>query len=558
VALVEEKEREFNVSRQNEKKSDDEKKAFQDARLHSYEHIFTSQKPLPLNELFKPANDTKNVTPKRLVIAAQAGIGKSVLCQFLAYVWASQGKSLPQTLPPSQTTLLSTVQQSLQHFDYLFVIRLRDIDVEQLNPKKLWQSLIEIILSQCLTTFDYAEQIDHIENLIHALKATQHKILWLLDGYDEVITHLKDQHNRDTPLKILLDFLHDMKAPWSILKTSRPIASKNLTSDRQLELMGFLDPQIEEFVQQRLNHTARAQRCVTFLKSNPSVWGTAHIPLNLALLTQLYQDSQFNLSIEHLTLTRLYDQIIIHLARKYLLKRPIKPFTTQQVQELSADQVLCECYSVLYFLEQLAHQALLDPQAIMSILLSNHLVTQVKKLFNERSKEPINLEEVRRFGLFHQATRRKNASEADYFFSHLTFQEYFAARALARSLWQSQKFSKDQLSLQDKWSIELQSTNTLSLINTEKYTLQYYIVWQFLAGLLHTPDRSSEFTLTERQRHRAIQGFWSAIEQLPLALHPLHHRCLIVRLLDEVVDENALDELRQPISKKWSQIQKVV
>ncbi|MDF3055782.1 MAG: hypothetical protein K0Q74_1689 [Gammaproteobacteria bacterium] len=71
-----------------------DKKVFVDERMASHEELYAPKEPLALNQLFEPKDDTK--APNKVLILGRAGIGKSVLCQYLAVQWASESKDEEQ------------------------------------------------------------------------------------------------------------------------------------------------------------------------------------------------------------------------------------------------------------------------------------------------------------------------------------------------------------------------------------------------------------------------------------------------------------------------------
>ena len=64
----------------------EEKAAFEEQRINSWEDVRGSKIPIELKNIF----NTDGKVQKKLLILGRAGIGKSILCQYIAYQW-SQG-----------------------------------------------------------------------------------------------------------------------------------------------------------------------------------------------------------------------------------------------------------------------------------------------------------------------------------------------------------------------------------------------------------------------------------------------------------------------------------
>src|SRR5689334_11901441 len=72
--VVEAKEKELNEAHQA------------DERLYSHEQLYVEHEPVALEQLFSPLSNDES-TSNKLIIYGRAGIGKSVLCQYIATQW---------------------------------------------------------------------------------------------------------------------------------------------------------------------------------------------------------------------------------------------------------------------------------------------------------------------------------------------------------------------------------------------------------------------------------------------------------------------------------------
>lgn len=130
----------------------------------------------------------------------------------------------------------------------------------------------------------------------------QSRILWLLDGYDEMV--------QPAPAHIqhLLD--HLLKTPHQIV-ISRPF--QNTPSHQvRMEIIGFTDENIPMYIKQFFSQVETELSCalveenklLDFLKLNPRIWGIAHIPINLELICSVWSDTDWS-ETKAMTITML-------------------------------------------------------------------------------------------------------------------------------------------------------------------------------------------------------------------------------------------------------------
>lgn len=97
--------------------------------------------------------------------------------------------------------------------------------------------------------------------------------LWILDGYDEIADRVPA--HLIGPVKSMLD------APNRIL-TGRPHAMAGLESNLNVEVAGFNDIDVSDFVHQFFAQCAGS--VLRQLRENRILWAMAHVPINLFLL----------------------------------------------------------------------------------------------------------------------------------------------------------------------------------------------------------------------------------------------------------------------------------
>ncbi|CAF4957014.1 unnamed protein product, partial [Rotaria sp. Silwood1] len=134
-----------------------------------------------------------------------------------------------------------------------------------------------------------------------------------------------------------------------------------------MEITGFTDDNIERYAKQFFdqiknkikNASYEGEKLLRFLKSNPSIWGIAHIPVNLELICTFWGDTDW-VETKTLTMTELYDNITEILCRYYLRKQNINH------RLMSRKEVYARCHKELQFLECLAFNAMETNDIIVS------------------------------------------------------------------------------------------------------------------------------------------------------------------------------------------------
>jgi adenylate kinase family enzyme len=321
LALIKEtehKEKEKGLGRgTNLEEKEENEKEFIDERMASYEELYAVKEPLALNQLFEPKNNTE--TPNKILILGRAGIGKTTLCQYLVVQWAS---CFPECKDEEQRAGVGNYLR--QKFDVVFWIRLRAV-ADFLNPSHIDKNITSmnvlgyVIHKFCLMLIkdQWPEEIETY------IQLNKNKILFILDGYDEITGEV-------TQSRYLNDFLDRIKNQTYALMTSRPLAidALEMTFDRKLENIGFTNENIGAYVRHFMRDAEKPTQIepmLKFLTSHPSVWGIAHIPINLNLLSWLWSEGKLTFKQgQTMTLSKLYDTIVRRIRSAFFkkLKQP--------------------------------------------------------------------------------------------------------------------------------------------------------------------------------------------------------------------------------------------
>jgi len=134
----------------------------------------------------------------------------------------------------------------------------------------------------------------------------------------------------------------------------------------------------------------------------------------------------------------------------------------------------------------------------------------IKKSFNEVNISLKSHPQILNFGALKSFQKQGIGTqievEKDYYFLHLSFQEYFAARYIINALKGAS------------------SENMIEFIKYQKYNQRYLLVFSFVAGLL-----------AENDEIECLNMFWNSILEEPLDLVGLRHLELIILCLEETL-----------------------
>ncbi|CAF1006920.1 unnamed protein product [Adineta steineri] len=446
-----------------------------DAIMGSFEEIYGTKITIDIKNIFKICKNLE----KKVLVFGRAGIGKSTFCRYIAYQWA-MGLCWTQ-------------------YELLALIPLRRLTTNRYPPLSNGQnySLLDLVKKE-IFSYNLSENEDKLLRKYFDAKKT----LWILDGYDEIIQNVPPH------LECLFDQL--LKTPHHIL-TSRPYQN-SLAYHVQMEITGFTDDNIERYVEQFFdqmkdeldNSLNKSQKLFSFLQTNPSIWGVAHIPVNLELVCGLWSNEDFTETNE-LTITSLYTAMIEWLCRRYL------SMPNKKIQNLSKDDVDQRCEKELAFLENLAFNGMKSNTIILRPNLLRKALTE-EKISLHNHPHILNMGVLKSFNK--QSIDTQIETDKDHYFVHLSFQEYFAARYLIKAL-------KDS-SIQPE---------TIQFIQREKYNQRYALVFTFLSGLSNEADSNTCLSVS-----------WGFILTPPIDLLGIRHMQLVISCIQETSSQSTIPQ----------------
>ena len=144
-------------------------------------------------------------------------------------------------------------------------------------------------------------------------------VLWILDGYDELPSHLQD----DSIISTLIRPKFHQENPLSktaVIVTSRPISSGNLCPMvfSRIEVLGFTLEEQRLFFTECLNNDIKAvETLMERLSSNPAIEGSCYLPLNASTVAHIYLTNESLPS----TIYGIFSSLVQHYLSRYLHER---------------------------------------------------------------------------------------------------------------------------------------------------------------------------------------------------------------------------------------------
>ncbi|CAF3575018.1 unnamed protein product [Rotaria socialis] len=469
-------------AKEPEKQQDFSLEKQHDEILRTYEEIYGVKTSIDVENIFQQCKDQI----KKVFVLGRAGIGKSTFCQYVTYRWAKG--------------------EIWSEYELVILIRLRRLTDSRYPPSKKY-SVNHLLENEYFPCDELSHaQIKHFKQLCN-----KGQVLWILDGYDEFAQNIPEQ------LKDVFD--HVRETQHHIL-TSRPYAIKS-SYDVKLEITGFTNDNIVKYVDQFFDQTMKeintdsfeAQKLLRLLKSNSSIWGVAHIPVNLELICSLWSNNDWT-ETTVLTMTVLYDNIIEWQCRRYLANKNINH------EDLTKSAVYDKCNTELQFLEYLSFKGM----ECNKIMLTPAFLIEAK---DDLKSFAIDIPQILKMGILKsyddKAIGTQNQTEKQHYFVHLSFQEHFAARNLLRILKSTDR------------------VKAINFINSNKYNQRFHFVFVFASGLLAQSHYKS-----------CIEPFWSTVQSEPIDLVGVKHIKLLIACVDEFIGQTTAPQstpLLQSISK---------
>ena len=245
------------------------------------EEILCKKAPIELKHILKPREDG---TPVRCVLVEGApGIGKSTLAWEVCHKWEEL--------------------ESVKQYELVVLVRLRE--------KKALEA-------RCLGDLLPCDATTNMKELL-AIIGRGKGMLIVCDGFDELPREQRQEGS------VYIDLLKGRLLPEAaIIVTSRPSVSADLWKlcrhniHRHLEVIGFTKEDIKRFAESVFSGDILAG-FLSYITSNPPIYGMMYIPLNAVIVALIYQDSYDTDTPFPTTMTQLFDALIRALIRRHLV-----------------------------------------------------------------------------------------------------------------------------------------------------------------------------------------------------------------------------------------------
>ena len=326
-----------------------------------------------------------------------AGIGKTTLCHELCLRWARDG-------------FLA------EDFDLVALIPLRSVQQRSLED----------------TIVKYIGE----ENYQQMMKSAGRRCLIILEGFDE---YANDCRQRDLFLFSLIKECTIFEEA-TIIITSRPHACEKIDANRRIEVVGFGNNEIDEFVEKSFPHDIQASK--EFLQELDNYHSLCYIPMNLVMLVDIFHCSEKKLPS---TLTELYRLFIVMCVKRQVEKENVakQPAMCTSVAVRAADsseETLCvmlrgipqETVETVLCLSRLAYRGFFDWYCHREDKYGRQKkLKEPKIIFPESDLIQCDIEvtsDFDGFGLLKATPTHELLTDINtYSFSHLTIQEFLCA-----------------------------------------------------------------------------------------------------------------------------------
>ncbi|XP_078594810.1 NLR family CARD domain-containing protein 4-like [Branchiostoma floridae x Branchiostoma japonicum] len=282
-----------------------------------------------LDDLYNPDVTGQSTPPRCILIEGEAGGGKTTF------------------LSKEALDAVSKKTELGKRHDTVLLIRLRDV--------REGETIEEMVLDQCVPI---TKGVD-IESIGGILERNQSRVLFLLDGYDELRPEARAAG------QAIPELLSGKLYPYStIVITSRPSAGvqQYTRPDCHVRIMGFSEEQVEEYVRQYfriIRNPQLAEGLVTTLNKSWQVTDLIHTPIFLLLVCVMWEENQEMISTG--TMTGLYNNLLTCLVRKYCKREGVA---------MSTDGLPTEVAESLLQLGKLALEALLNNETLIDLTQS--------------------------------------------------------------------------------------------------------------------------------------------------------------------------------------------
>ena len=382
-------------------------------------HIFAKDRreqlkqypPDSKNCFYAKPEDVIDKKHKNVLVVGRPGIGKTLLSTIIARMWASGGAFNGNQ--DDKRKIVVVFLMKFRRFTSNLVLSLYELLANAETVDKLHEAVWKFVIknpSQALFIFDGVDEYSAKEDIARKDNKCYN------NGLEEKM-----------PVSTLFNKLTsgELLRGLNIITTTRPTAVPCIAEvnfDRTVEILGFTSEKIEDYVEKFTHgiHNAK-EKIWGHIKSNMNLFSLCYIPVNCFLICSCLLEIISLPDTAHTLPTRMTE--IYEMVVKIVFLKHNRQSSAQGNPSLKD-------YLYLPFKKfPKSHKKIF--KRLGEIAFEG--VKQGRLLFE--SSEVIGLEEC---GLLHRLpdtkSRFNEPPKAQYCFTHLTLQEFFAAKYLAESL----------------------------------------------------------------------------------------------------------------------------
>ena len=346
---------------------------FTRATIHgNIDDIKKSKRATDINQIAQLSDGSQT---KCILVEGAPGVGKSMFAWKLCRKWG-KGKLL-------------------QQYQLVVLLRLRERTVQAAKE-----------ISDLFQYHDHQIKQAAVEEII---KTGGKGLLILFEGYDELKEELCSESS------VFLNVITGRGLPEAtVLITSRPWASEFLHREckryisQHIEILGFTKANIQSYIESTISdNPSLLADLKKYISCYPHINSMMYIPLNSAIVVEVYRNSRKDETLVPKTMTELYSSLVRSLLLRHLLDHPLHG-KKRRWRVRSFDDLPQDVYQQLCELSRVAYKGILQDQQV---------------IFSDLP------EDFKTLGLM-QCTPELYVDEGaavSYNFLHLTVQEYLAA-----------------------------------------------------------------------------------------------------------------------------------
>ena len=331
-----------------------------------------------------------------------AGIGKTTLAHHICVMWARDG-------------FLS------EDFDAVILIPLRSVQ----------QSSLKEVIKKEMGKENY-QQME---------KSAGSRCLIILEGLDEMAVDCR----QNDPFLVRLIYECNKLEKAIIIITSRPHACEEIDAGRRVEVVGFGNDEIREFVEKSFSKEPQCvKEFLQQLDEYPQLHSLCYVPMHLFMVVDIFQYSEKTLPS---TLTELYQLFIVMTLKRQVKKENVtkKPLCSSVAVTAAAaadsveETTLCVMLrgipkvtvGIVVCLSRLAYRGFLDWYCHREDEDGCEMWKDPKIIFTESDLKQCGLEvtsDFDGFGLLKGTQTEQLLTDINtYSFNHLSIQEFLCA-----------------------------------------------------------------------------------------------------------------------------------